>query len=97
MHIWIRKNNLNNSNNKYEENFNNKKTSSKDPINNVALSNDNNINPMSKSNKDLLPKADKSCQFNAQTSFMVNVVFSQSTTGTKNQFRLHLILLLLNF
>ena len=77
------KNNLNNSNNNFEDNSNNKKTSSKDLSNNMALSNDNNINPMSKSNKDLLPKADKSCQFNAQTSFMVNVVFSQSTTGTK--------------
>ena len=79
----IEKNIKNNSNNNFEDNSNNKKTSSKDLSNNMALSNDNNINPMSKSNKDLLPKADKSYQFNAQTSFMVNVVFSQSTTGTK--------------
>ena len=82
MLIWIRKNiknNLNNSNNNIEENSNNKKTSNKELINNIALSNDNNINPMSKSNKELLPKTDKSYQFNAQTSFMVNVAFSASS------------------
>jgi hypothetical protein len=34
---------------------------------------------MSKSNKGLLSKTDKSYQFNAQTSFMVNVAFAGSS------------------